>query len=50
MDNKEQENKKQLLNEQELDLVHGGAQATICPICGHRITEPLKVHKQKYHK
>ena len=50
MDNKELENKKQPLSEAELEEVNGGMDSTMCPICGHRITEPLKIHKQKYHK
>ena len=51
MEKKEQDNKtKQPLNEAELEEVNGGMDSTMCPICGNRITEPLNVHKQKYHK
>ena len=50
MEKKEQEKQVQPLSEAELEQVNGGMDSTMCPICGHRITEPLKVHKQKYHK
>ncbi len=51
MEKKEQDSKtKQPLSEAELEEVNGGMDSTMCPICGHRITEPLKIHKQKYHK
>ena len=51
MEKKEQDSKtKQPLSEAELEEVNGGMDSTVCPICGHRITEPLKIHKQKYHK
>ena len=50
MEKKEQEKQVKPLSEAELEQVNGGMDSTMCPICGHRITEPLNVHKQKYHK
>ena len=51
MEKKEQDNKTmQALSEAELEEVNGGMDSTMRPICGHRITEPLKTHREKYHK
>ena len=52
MEKKEQEKQvqPQPVGEAELEQVNGGMDSTMCPICGHRITEPLNIHKQKYHK
>ena len=50
MDIKKQNVPNQPLSEAELEQVNGGMDSTMGPICGHRITEPLNVYKQKYHK